>query len=93
MTQTSIGSGPNRGGNENPGTDPGAKTFGENAPPREPPAGADALDPAAPDVPAGVPGAPAKPGVKKGPESFPDGPNVENSPWEPDAARGNPPRR
>lgn len=93
MTQTSIGSGPGRGGsNENHDNDPRSKTLGEHAPPGEPPAGADALEQAAPDLPAGVPGSTAKPGIRKGPESFPDGPNVENSPWEPDAARGQPPR-
>ena len=41
--------------------------------------------------PAGVPGARPRPGVAKGAESYPDGPNVEASPWELDAARGNPP--
>jgi hypothetical protein len=35
-----------------------------------------------------VPGARAREGIRKGPESYPDGPNVEASPWELDAARG-----
>ena len=75
MSSTSIGRGPAHGSNENKDGDPTHTTLGEGAP----------------DVPAGVPGAKANPGVKKGPESYPDGPNVESSPWELDAARGNPP--
>jgi hypothetical protein len=39
---------------------------------------------------AGVPG--ARPAVKKGAEAYPDGPNVEASPWELDAARGKLPK-
>ncbi|MEJ7929988.1 hypothetical protein WG922_08390 [Ramlibacter sp. AN1015] len=94
MSQTSIGPGPGRGSNENRDTDPGAKTFGENAAPQKPAAGADdVLEQAAPDVPAGVPGARPRPGVQDGAKAYPDGPNVENSPWELDAARGNPPER
>jgi hypothetical protein len=86
---TSIGPGPNRGGNEDRGNADGRgnKTLGEHGMP-EPETGNDVTDQAAPDVPAGVPGAKANPGIRKGPQSFPDGPNVENSPWEVDAARG-----
>ena len=86
---TSIGRGPAHGGNENHDGDPRHTTLGE-AVKQEPPAGNenDLLDQAAPEVPAGVPGGAAKPVVRKGPESFPDGPNVEASPWELDAARG-----
>jgi hypothetical protein len=89
---TSIGRGPASGGNENHDGDPTNKTLGEKVG-QEKPAGADSvLDNAAPDVPAGVPGGAAKPGVKKGGEAYPDGPNVEDSPWEVDAARGKPHR-
>lgn len=88
MSSTSIGRGPAGGGNENHDGDPTRKTLGETAG-EERPAGADSVvDGAAPDVPAGVPGAQPKPGVAKGPGSYPDGPNVEDSPWELDAARG-----
>jgi hypothetical protein len=86
---TSIGRGPAGGGNENHDGDPRHKTLGETVG-QEPPAGNEVLDPAAPDVPAGVPGAKPKPGIGKGPQSYPDGPNVEASPWELDAARGKP---
>jgi hypothetical protein len=44
-------------------------------------------------VPAGVPGARPRPGIAKGPASYPDGPNVEDSPWELEAARGKLPDR
>jgi hypothetical protein len=44
-------------------------------------------------VPAGVPGARPRPGIAKGPASYPDGPNVEDSPWELEAARGKLPER
>lgn len=84
---TSIGRGPAHGGNENHDGDPLNKTLGETVK-QEAPAGNDLMDEAAPEVPAGVPGAKAKPGVAKGPQSCPDGPNVEASPWELDAARG-----
>jgi hypothetical protein len=88
MSSTSIGRGPASGGNENHDGDPTHKTLGETVG-QERPAGADSVvDPAAPDVPAGVPGAAPNPGIAKGPESYPDGPNVEDSPWELDAARG-----
>lgn len=88
-TQTSIGSGANRGGNEDHGNADGCgnKTLGEHST-QQPPAGAGVVDQAGVDVPAGVPGAKAKPAVKKGPDSYPDGPNVEASPWELDAAKG-----
>jgi hypothetical protein len=92
MGDTSIGPGPARGGNENEAIDPTAKTLGEVAPQRQPPAGAELLDEAAPPMPPGVPGGKAEPGIAQGPESFPDGPNVESSPWELDAARGKPPK-
>lgn len=88
MSNTSIGRGPAHGNNENHDGDPTHRTFGEAASPDDPPAGNEALERAAPDVPAGVPGAAADPDVRKGPQSYPDGPNVEDSPWELDAARG-----
>ena len=89
MSNTSIG-GQYRGGNENHDGDPRNKTLGEKAPPQEAPAGADddIVAGASADLPAGVPGGQPKPGIAQGPESFPDGPNVEDSPWELDAARG-----
>jgi hypothetical protein len=59
---------------------------------QEPPAGNELIDEAAPDVPAGVPGAQPRTGIVKGPEFYPDGPNVEASPWELDASRGKPPK-
>ena len=92
---TSIGPGPQRGGNEDHGNADGLgnKTLGEHAMP-EPETGNElANDVTATDLPAGVPGAQAKPGIAKGPQSYPDGPNVENSPWELEAARGNPPKQ
>jgi hypothetical protein len=87
-SNTSIGRGPAHGRNENHDGDPLNKTFGETASQDDPPAGRELIDEAGPDVPAGVPGAKAKPGIAKGPQSYPDGPNVEASPWELDAARG-----
>ncbi|MBC5764285.1 hypothetical protein [Ramlibacter albus] len=88
-TSTSIGPGPGKGGNEDHGNADGLgnKTLGEHAMP-EPEVGNEVTDDAAPDVPAGSPGAKPKPGIAKGPNSYPDGPNVEASPWELDAARG-----
>ena len=84
----SIGRGPAGGGNENHDGDPTNKTLGEKVG-QERPAGAESVvDGGAPDVPPGVPGGPANPDVAKGPQSYPDGPNVEASPWELDAARG-----
>jgi hypothetical protein len=90
-TTTSIGRGPASGGNENHAADPTHKTLGEDVN-QEPPAGNEVLGEAAPDMPAGVAGAKAKPGIAKGPQSYPDGPTVEASPWELDAARGKPHR-
>ncbi len=86
MSSTSIGRGPAHGGNENHDGDPRHTTLGEAAPAQEPPVGNDLVDQAAPQVP--VPGGRAKPGIAQGPQSYPDGPNVEDSPWELDAARG-----
>lgn len=88
-TNTSIGPDDDQGGNESHGNADGRgnKTLGEDAT-QQPPAGADLVDEAGAQVPAGVPGARRRPGIAKGPGSYPDGPNVENSPWEPDAARG-----
>ena len=87
-SNTSNGRGPGSGGNENHDGDPTKTTLGETVG-QERPSGNDILDDAALDVPAGVPGAPPKPGIEKGKEACPDGPNVEASPWELDAARGN----
>lgn len=88
-TNTSIGPDADRGGNEDHGNADGRgnKTLGDTAI-QQPPAGADVLDETGAQVPAGVPGARPRPGIAKGPESYPDGPNVEASPWELDAARG-----
>ncbi|WP_167772694.1 hypothetical protein [Ramlibacter henchirensis] len=88
----SIGRGPAHGSNENHDGDPTHKTLGEDASQNEAPAGSDLVDEAAPDMPAGVKGGAAKPGIAKGPQSFPDGPNVESSPWELEAARGRVPK-
>jgi hypothetical protein len=94
-TDTSIGPGPGRGGNDNPGNADGRgnKTLGDSkqATQGPPTSAGDVLDQAGAQVPAGVPGARPRPGVAKGAESYPDGPNVEASPWELEAARGNPP--
>lgn len=87
MSTSSIGRGPASGGNENHDGDPSHTTLGE-AVKQERPAGNEVLDDAAPDLPAGVPGGPAEPGIVKGPASYPDGPNVAPGPWELDAARG-----
>jgi hypothetical protein len=87
MSNTSIGRGPASGGNENHDGDPTHTTLGE-AVKQEPPAGNEVVDEVVLDIPAGVPGSKPKPGIRKGPESYPDGPNVEASPWELDAARG-----
>jgi hypothetical protein len=96
-TETSIGPEGNRGGNDNPGNADGCgnKTLGDSdQASQRPPAGAggDVFDEAGAQVPAGVPGARARPGVAKGGEAYPDGPNVEASPWELDAARGKLPK-
>jgi hypothetical protein len=92
MSNTSVGRGPAAGGNENHDGDPSNKTLGEGVQ-QERPAGNELgedelLDDAGAQVPAGVPGSAARPGIAKGPQSYPDGPNVEDSPWELDAARG-----
>jgi hypothetical protein len=77
---TSIGRGPAGGGNENHDGDPTRKTLGETVG-QERPAGAESIvDKAAPDV------RNSKDEIDK---AYPDGPNVEDSPWELDAARGN----
>lgn len=92
-TATSIGP-EGKGGNDNPGNADGCgnKTLGDQAP-QQAPAGAEGvLDQAGAQVPAGVPGARARPEVKKGAESYPDGPNVESSPYELEAARGHLPK-
>lgn len=91
MSNTSIGRGPASGGNENHDGDPLHTTLGETVS-QEPPAGNELIDEAVPDVPAGVQGAQPAPGVAKGPQSCPGGPNVEASPLELDAARGKPPK-
>src|SRR4051812_34381972 len=93
-TETSIGPDADRGGNENHRNADGCgnKTLGDKAT-QEAPAGADdLLDEAGAQVPAGVPGARPRPGIAKGPASYPDGPNVEDSPWELEAARGKLPK-
>jgi hypothetical protein len=85
MSNTSIGRGPAGGGNENHDGDPTNKTLGEKVK-QEPPAGAESVvDSAAPDAR----GADAKAEIDK---AYPDGPNVESSPWELDAARGKVPK-
>lgn len=79
-SNTSIGRGPASGGNENHDGDPTNKTLGEKVG-QEQPAGAESVvDKAAPDL---------SEARKKAEERYPDGPNVEDSPWELDAARGN----
>ncbi|HUR90701.1 MAG TPA: hypothetical protein VMZ74_16570 [Ramlibacter sp.] len=79
-TNTSIGRGPASGGNENHDGDPTTKTLGEKVG-QEQPAGTESIvDNAAPDL---------SQAATKAEETFPDGPNVEDSPWELDAARGN----
>jgi hypothetical protein len=92
-TNTSIGPEGDRGGNEDHGNADGCgnKTLGDRAT-QQPTAGAGVLDDAGAQVPAGVPGARPKPGIAKGPASYPDGPNVESSPWELEAARGKLPK-
>jgi hypothetical protein len=89
-TNTSIGPNADGGGNDDPGNADGLgnKTLGEHSS-QQPPEGAESLlDQTGAQVPAGVPGARARPGIAKGPDSYPDGPNVEDSPYELDAARG-----
>ena len=105
-TETSIGPEDDLGGNENHGNADGCgnKTLGDKVQQaREPAAGAQpasepapgaggVLDDAGAQVPAGVPGARPRPGIANGPASYPDGPNVEDSPWELEAARGHLPK-
>ncbi|MBA2963154.1 MULTISPECIES: hypothetical protein [Ramlibacter] len=93
MSGTSIGRGPAHGSNENHDGDPTHTTMGEGASQDDAPAGNDLLGQAAPDMPAGVKGGPARPGIAKGPQSYPDGPNVEAGPKELDAARGKLPKK
>ena len=88
ISNTSIGRGPAHGNNENHDGDPTHTSFGEAASQDDPPVGSELLDEAAPDVPAGVAGDRANPAIDQGPQSYPDGPNVEDSPWELDPARG-----
>jgi hypothetical protein len=92
-TETSIGPAPDRGGNEDHGNADGCgnKTLGDHAE-QQAPAGAGIVGEAGAQVPAGVPGARPRPEVKKGADAYPDGPNVEDSPWELDAARGKLPK-
>lgn len=79
-TDTSIGRGPAGGGNENHDGDPTTRTLGEKAG-QERPAGADSVvDKAAPDL---------REAAGEIEKAYPGGPNVEASPWELDAARGN----
>jgi hypothetical protein len=89
-TDTSIGPDGARGGNENRGNADGCgnKTLGDKVDQQAPAGAEDIVDQAGAQVPAGVPGARPRPGVAKGAEAYPDGPNVESSPWELDAARG-----
>jgi hypothetical protein len=89
-TNTSIGPDADRGNNDNPGNADGCgnKTLGDKATQRPPTGAEGVVEESGAQVPAGVPGARPRPGVAKGPQSYPDGPNVEASPWELDAARG-----
>ena len=87
MSNTSIGRGPASGGNENHDGDPLRTTLGETVG-QEAPAGGELVDEAVPELPAGVKGAKPKPGISKGRESYPDGPNLEASPSELNAAPG-----
>lgn len=89
MSNTSIGRGPASGGNENHDGDPLRTTLGETVG-QEAPAGGELVDEAVPEsgLPAGVKGAKQKPGISKGRESYPDGPDLEASPRELDAAPG-----
>lgn len=92
-TNTSIGTDASRGSNDNPGNADGCgnKTLGSDAS-QAPPTGAGGEAQGAPEMPAGVAGARARPGIAKAAEAYPDGPNVEASPWELDAARGKLPK-
>lgn len=95
-SSTSIGPEGRQGGNDSPGNADGCgnKTLGVGSDSQVPPAGAESVvGQAAPDVPAGVAGAKPRPGVERGKDAYPDGPNVESSPWELQAARGKPPKQ
>jgi hypothetical protein len=90
---TSIGPGQRQGGNENHSGDPLDTTLGEDVRQQEePPKAGELIDEASPDMPSGVKGSEARQGIAKAPQSYPDGPNVEASPWELDAARGKVPK-
>ena len=93
-TNTSIGPDADRGGNDNPGNADGCgnKTLGDKATQQAPTGAGGVLDEAGAQVPAGVPGSRPRPGIAKGAEAYPDGPNVEASPWELEAARGKLPK-
>lgn len=93
MSNQSIGRGPAHGSNENHDGDPTNKTLGEDTSQDEAPAGSEGVLGSGADLPAGVPGGKARPGIAKGPQSYPDGPNVEASPWELEAARGKVPAK
>jgi hypothetical protein len=89
-SNVNVGRGPASGGNENHDGDATKKTMGESVG-QERPAGNEVLDDATADLPAGVPGGRAKPDAPaQAAKEWPDGPNVEASPWELDAARGKP---
>ncbi len=95
-TNTSIGPNPDRGSNDDRGNADGCgnKTLGDSDQASEqPPTGAESLiDAATAQVPSNMAGGKAKPGVDRGAESCPDGPNVESSLRELDAARAKLPR-
>lgn len=92
MSGINAGRGPAHGGNENHDGDPTHTTLGEGASNDQAPAGADVgdelLDAVATGMPAGVAGGTPHPEIARGPQAYPDGPNVETSPWELEAARG-----
>ena len=79
-TYSCFGRGPASGGNENHDSDPTKTTMGETVG-QERPAGTESIvDKAAPDL--------ARAG-EEATRTYPDGPKVEDSPRELDAARGN----
>ena len=79
-SNTSIGRGPASGGNENHDGDATKKTMGETVGQERPAGAGSVVDKAAPDL---------RDAARKAEETYPGGPNVEDSPWELDAARGN----
>lgn len=87
MSNTSIGRGPAHGSNENHAADPTHTTMGEEASQEDAPSGSESAT-GAPAVPAGVPGGKPEPAIRQGPQSYPDGPNVEAGPRELEAAKG-----